>query len=37
MADILMTLAWMILWVWGLYLAALGLGHLAHYLLKNRE
>ena len=37
MLDILISLAWMTLWVWGLYLAALGLGHLAHYLLKNRE
>jgi len=37
MADILIILAWMILWVWGLYLAALGLAHIAHYLLKDKE
>jgi len=37
MIDILIHLAWMILWVWGLYLIALGLAHLAAYLLKDRE
>jgi len=37
MADILITLCWMILWVWSLVIAAAGLMHLANYLFKDRE
>ena len=37
MGDILITLAWMILWIWALFMLAVGLAHLAYYLLKDRE